>query len=705
MGNGLQRHPARRRQPEARELGAQAIVRIVASDPDFGAKRIAEEYNKGRDAALHVTERMVYEELKRLNMNTKELRLDYLRRHGLVRDADGNLPAPPPARGGAAARDALDDLLREIPGVMPPAEGEVVAASGGAAAEAPADYRLEGVGASVSTSEGITDVRLSGHIDSASSAGLERKLHDLTTGAAKVVVDLTDVSYVSSGGWGIFVGEVGGLRKRGGDIVLCGMTPEVFDVYELLGFADVLRSFATVAESRAWLSLPSEQRGEVTGARREGILADVAKEHDLAADGGPEPAGEAREWQSLRVEATTVGERGEIAVLSLVGIIDTVSAEKLRETLDRIITGGRVKIVADMSHVEYVSSGGWGVFTERLREVRRAGGDIKLFGMEPDVYYVFTMLGFNIVMSSFDIFSDAIDDFRRAAPAESEASAAPAEAKPARALQPSDAVRSAWSLAATPGLDLTWEDGPDGIRVARLAGVIETTAVSLIADELGREIERSPSAFVFDLAKVEYISSSGWGQFARAFDATRAVALVGMGPDLLEVYECLEFRAFIPAYATEAEALRTLTGGGPEPAPEHRDERPQGRGDAPHSGPPRVLPEATLAAASDDGLDDVLGAPSADASPRIVATPDAGSADAPETSDRPAWGGREWKDADAPSDLNVDAAVADRNKDRDRKLRSLGWERYGKRLRGKSGDTADGDRKDSGSDDGEDEGR
>lgn len=681
------------------------IVRIVASDPDFGAKRIAEEYNRGRDSALHVTERMVYEELKRLNMNTKELRLDYLRRHGLVRDADGNLPVSPAKRGGAAERDVVDDLLRGIPGVMPPAEGEVAAGSAGAAAAepgAPAHYRLEGVGASVSISEGITDVRLSGHIDSASSAGLERKLHDLTTGAAKIIVDLTDVSYVSSGGWGIFVGEVGGLRKRGGDIVLCGMTPEVFDVYELLGFADVLRSFATVAEARAWLSLPSERRGEVAGARREGT---VAKEHGLAADGALEPAGEAREWQSLRVEATTVGERGEIAVLSLAGIIDTVSAEKLRETLDRVITGGRVRIVADMSHVEYVSSGGWGVFTERLREVRRAGGDIKLFGMEADVYYVFTMLGFNIVMSSFDIFSDAIDDFRRAAPAESEAPNALAETKPARALQPSDAVRSAWSLAATPGLDLTWEDGPDGVRVARLAGVIETTAVSLIADELGREIERGPSAFVFDLARVEYISSSGWGQFARAFDATRAVALVGMGPDLLEVYECLEFRAFIPAYATEAEALQTLTGGGPEPAPERGDETPGGGGGAPGAGAPRVVPEATLAATSDDGLDDVLGAPSADTSPRIVAAPDAGATDAPEKGDRRVWASREWKDADAPSDLDVDAAVADRNKDRDRKLRSLGWERYGKRLRGKTGDASDGDGKGPGPDDGQDEGR
>lgn len=663
------------------------IVRIIAGDPDLGAKRITEEYNKGRDAALHITERMVYEELKRLNMNTKELRVDYLRRHGIVRDGEAP-PADAVKRGKMPATgDLVDDLLREIPGVMPPTAGEAAAAG----ESSPALYHIEGVSVSVSTSDGITDVRLNGHVDSASSAGLERKLRDLTAaGAAKIVVDLGDVSYVSSGGWGIFVGEVGGLRKRGGDIVLSGMTPEVFDVYELLGFADVLRSFTTVSEARAWLALPTAERG--------GFVAETARSHGILGDLEPVDASapeETREWQSLGIEATTVGERGDIAVLSLRGIIDTVSAERLRETLAQVITGGRTKIVADMSNVEYVSSGGWGVFTERLREVRRAGGDIKLFGMDPDVYYVFTMLGFNIVLSSFDLFADTVDDFRRAAPG-MDTPATSELPKLARPDEPTAAVRSVWAMAATPGLDLSWEDGPDGIRIARLSGVIEATAVSLIADELGREIERAPRAFVFDLAKVEYVSSSGWGQFARAFEATRSVALVGMGPDLIDVYECLEFRAFIPAYATETEALRTLTTGGPEPAGGTPGEAPITRArERAVSDPPHVAPSPT----HDDGLDDVLSSP-APKSPRpetprpetprvpearkVYDVVDGDVVDANETP--PSRGKREWKDAAAPTDLDIDSAVSDRNKDRDKKLRSIGWERYGKRLREQSDD-------------------
>ena len=73
-------------------------------------------------------------------------------------------------------------------------------------------------------------------------------------------MNLSDVSYISSGGWGIFTGEVRHLREKGGDVVLVGMTPEVYDVYELLGFADVIAAFDTTKEARAFLDKPVEAR-------------------------------------------------------------------------------------------------------------------------------------------------------------------------------------------------------------------------------------------------------------------------------------------------------------------------------------------------------------------------------------------------------------------------------------------------------------
>jgi anti-anti-sigma factor len=659
------------------------IIRIIVEHPEYGAKRITEEYNQERDENQRITERMVYEELKRLSLNTRDLRLDYLRRNRLI--SEEGEPVKPETRAPRTAgrpADAIDDLLRTIPGVSMPADtGQETPEPEAPAEPETARPRADAMGLAASSSAGITEIRLNGHLDSASSAGLERRLRDMiAAGATRILVDLSDVSYVSSGGWGIFVGEVHGLRTRGGDIVLTGMTPEVYDVYELLGFADVLRAFESIPQARDYLSLPADQRP----APGPGLSADeVAAAHGI----GLEPAeidDTPREWQSLHVEATTVGQKGEIAVLSLDGIIDTVSAEKLRASMDQIIANGRNKIVVDMSQVEYVSSGGWGVFTERLREVRRAGGDVKLFGMDPDVYYVFTMLGFNIVLSSFDILVDAIEDFQRPAPAmeQDAGEAPPLPATDTRAYESAGRVE-----ASVPGMDIVWEDGPGGIRIARLAGIIETTAVSLLSDEIAREVANDPEAIVFDLSGVEYVSSSGWGQFAQAYEGVGAVALVGLDPDLYEVYECLEFRAFIRAYANEAEAIVGLAGGTTPPgavAPR-----------VPRAAPPAAEPRHD---AHMDGVDDVL---SGDTAPRTAAPdPFAGESPARARPDTPAqepeWSRRGWDGAvKPPADLDVSTSRPDERVDQDQKLRSMGWDEYGERLRkhsgGKDGGGGDGD--------------
>jgi len=54
------------------------------------------------------------------------------------------------------------------------------------------------------------------------------------------------VEYISSAGWGLFISEIKNIRNKKGDLVLAGMNPDVFDVYELLGFQPILKSFPDV---------------------------------------------------------------------------------------------------------------------------------------------------------------------------------------------------------------------------------------------------------------------------------------------------------------------------------------------------------------------------------------------------------------------------------------------------------------------------
>ena len=171
-----------------------------------------------------------------------------------------------------------------------------------------------------------------------------------TYGNNKFIVDLSDVSYISSGGWGIFSGEVRGLREQGGDIVLVGMSPEVYDVYELLGFDDVLKAFSNPQDAAEYFDLPPEERLAAVSKAAGDKLSTLPGTGEGDNEQVP---GEsyAPEWESLKIEATTVGPTGDTAVLLLSGIIDTVSAESLRSALARIISQDIFKIVVDMSQV------------------------------------------------------------------------------------------------------------------------------------------------------------------------------------------------------------------------------------------------------------------------------------------------------------------------------------------------------------------
>lgn len=90
----------------------------------------------------------------------------------------------------------------------------------------------------------VAIIRLSGVIDSGTSQFLEDKFNELVAqDKVKIIVDLKGVRYISSAGWGIFVGEIKGIRKKNGDIKLAGMHPDVREVFELLEFNNLLEPF------------------------------------------------------------------------------------------------------------------------------------------------------------------------------------------------------------------------------------------------------------------------------------------------------------------------------------------------------------------------------------------------------------------------------------------------------------------------------
>ncbi len=114
---------------------------------------------------------------------------------------------------------------------------------------------MEGIQVSVEktgTKNDIAVIKVGGYIDTTTSAELEHSLDQLLKGNCyNIIIDLGNVDYISSAGWGIFISEIKGIREKGGDLKLVKMIPDVYEVFELLEFHYILKAFDTLEEAIA----------------------------------------------------------------------------------------------------------------------------------------------------------------------------------------------------------------------------------------------------------------------------------------------------------------------------------------------------------------------------------------------------------------------------------------------------------------------
>jgi anti-sigma B factor antagonist len=98
----------------------------------------------------------------------------------------------------------------------------------------------------------IVIIKLLGYVDQSNSHQIEKVISDLIqSNKQKFVFDLSELIYMSSAGWGIFVGEVKTVREVGGDIKVASMSPEIYDVFQVLEFYHILEDYSSVEEAVA----------------------------------------------------------------------------------------------------------------------------------------------------------------------------------------------------------------------------------------------------------------------------------------------------------------------------------------------------------------------------------------------------------------------------------------------------------------------
>ncbi len=78
---------------------------------------------------------------------------------------------------------------------------------------------------------------LNGELDAHTASELEAAIEKCQTDSCfQIIVNGSNLMYISSAGLGVFMAYIEEIRENGGDIKITALQPKVFNVFDLLGF-------------------------------------------------------------------------------------------------------------------------------------------------------------------------------------------------------------------------------------------------------------------------------------------------------------------------------------------------------------------------------------------------------------------------------------------------------------------------------------
>lgn len=110
----------------------------------------------------------------------------------------------------------------------------------------------------------------------------------------------------------------------------------------------------------------------------------------------------------LRITSRLIGKDKNIALLTLDGYIDAMTAPLLKKEL--LSAGDEIcRFIIHFGGIDYVSSAGWGVILGRIKENREKGGDIVFVKMAKDVHSIYKLLDLTKVIKYFAKIEEGIN--------------------------------------------------------------------------------------------------------------------------------------------------------------------------------------------------------------------------------------------------------------------------------------------------------
>ena len=104
---------------------------------------------------------------------------------------------------------------------------------------------------STRTSNDVHIVAFTGSLDSGTSPEAQKSLGAVLASAKKVVLDFTELDYISSAGLRVLLGAAKQLRASGGKLGMFGLNQSVREVFDISGFSSILPVYQSEADAIA----------------------------------------------------------------------------------------------------------------------------------------------------------------------------------------------------------------------------------------------------------------------------------------------------------------------------------------------------------------------------------------------------------------------------------------------------------------------
>ena len=104
-------------------------------------------------------------------------------------------------------------------------------------------------------------------------------------------------------------------------------------------------------------------------------------------------------------------EKSNVLVVDVEGDLDARVAADLKEGLNGKIDEGSSWLLINLTEVPYMDSAGLGVLVSGLKNTNRKSGDLRVYGLQPDVKNIFELTRLNKVFQIFDNEETALESF------------------------------------------------------------------------------------------------------------------------------------------------------------------------------------------------------------------------------------------------------------------------------------------------------